>query len=68
MGLPVIPKPLFIGGIMTRCEKMQNQINKFMELALNTKGTMSQMWKNHAERLKWKMKSMSVKELSEEVK
>ncbi len=53
---------------MTRYEKMQNQINKFMELALNTKGTMSQMWKNHAERLKWKMKSMSVKELSEEIK
>lgn len=52
--------------IMTRCEKIQNQINKFKKLALKTTGYMSMIWNNHAEKLKLKMKSMTVKELSEE--
>lgn len=55
------------GTIMTKCEQIQNQINKFKELALKTNGVMSQIWNNHAEQLKLKLKNMSVKELSEEV-
>lgn len=52
---------------MTRCEKMQNQINKFKELALKTTGYMSVIWNNHAEILKLKMRRMTIKELSEEI-
>lgn len=52
---------------MTKCEQIQNQINKFKELALKTTGVMSQIWNNHAEKLKLKMRSMTLKELSEEV-
>lgn len=52
---------------MTRCEKLQQQINKFKELALKTTGLMSTIWNNHAELLKLKMKRMTVKELSENV-
>lgn len=51
---------------MTRYEKLQQQINKFKELALNTTGLMSVIWNNNAEKLKLKMKRMTVKELSEE--
>lgn len=52
---------------MTRCEQLQQQIDKFKQLALKTSGVMSQIWNNHAEKLKLKMKSMTIKELSENV-
>ena len=51
---------------MTRCEKLQQQIDKFKELALKTTGYMSVIWNNYAEILKLKMKRMTIKELSEE--
>lgn len=50
---------------MTRCELLQKKIDLCMSCALRTTGYMRAIWRGHAERLKAKMRSMTIKELSE---
>lgn len=53
---------------MTRCEFYQNKINLCMSCAMRTTGFMRAVWRTHAERLKQKLESLSLKELRELVK
>lgn len=53
---------------MTRCEQLQNKIDLCMYCAIRTTGFMRAVWRTHAERLKIKLESLSLKERSEEVK
>lgn len=52
---------------MTRCEQLQNKIELCEQAANRTTGFMRAVWFVHAEKLKNKMNSLSLKELRENV-
>jgi hypothetical protein len=58
-------KPSFLGGNMTKCEFYQNKIELCIQAMNRTTGFMRAVWYTHAERLRIKMNSLSLKELRE---
>lgn len=58
----------FMGESMTRCEQLEKKIELCMKCARETTGFMRAVWRTHAERLKIKLESLSLKERCEEVK
>lgn len=62
-------KPFFIKGVfMTRCEQLYGKANRCICAARRTEGKMRDIWLFHYNAIIDKIKSMTIQELSEEVK